>query len=306
MDLQQAEKWLRLTDYLPRRHPLYSAQPNLSCNPYFVIGSGRNGSTLLSAMLDAHPDVLLPTEQWRFPTMILKYKAYNFLPWKELVSLIIGEIAASNANLNWFVNFNDTLATLQYLPREERSLQKILDEIYLAYAKKNEKKIKIWGEKSPRNMPFTPLLFQVYPKAKYIFLIRDGRDVARSWLVKNESKDLDWISHSWNESIAMYEWLQRKAQPGQLLMVKYEDLVSEPERILTGIGDFLGVGFHADMLRFQGFAERIGDDNIKHFEKLKTTPNQGSIGKWKKHFSPPEQQRLTHIMGSNLQKFGYQ
>lgn len=261
---------------------------------------------MLSAMLDAHPDVLLPTEQWRFPNMILKYKAYNFLPWKELVSLIIGEIAATNANLNWFVNFNDTLATLQYLPKEEQSLQKIIDEIYLAYAKTNDREIKIWGEKSPKNMPFTPLLYQVFPDARFIFLIRDGRDVARSWLVKNDSDDIDWISNSWNESIQKYEWLKRKAGEQQLMMVKYEDLVSEPEKILTQIGDFLGVGFHPAMLEFQGFAKKIDDRYIRHFEKLKTTPNQGSIGMWKTHFSNHEQKQLQQIMGDNLEKFGYQ
>ncbi len=305
MDLHKAEKWLRVSDYLPRRYPLRRNDANLSAQPYFIVGSGRNGSTMFSAMLDSHPDLLLPTEQWRFPNIILKYKLYNYLPWKELVSILIGEIAATNASLNWNVNFNDTLAHLQYLEPGKRTLQEIINRIYLAYGNENHRNFKRWGEKSPKNMPFTPLIHQVFPKASYIFLIRDGRDVARSWLIKNESKDLKWIAESWNQSIEMYQWLQKVLPPDQLLMVKYEDLVAETEKSLTKVGDFLEVGYHPNMTSFQSFAERIDDRYIKHFEKLKTKANTSSIGKWEEYFKDRERDKIHLIIGKNLKAFGY-
>lgn len=306
MKLKSLSPLITLTDVLPRRHGIHAAKGDLSCQPFFVVGSGRNGSTMFSAMLDAHPEILVPTEQWRFPNMILKYKLYNFLPWKELVSLIIGEIAANNSTLGWDVNFGDALAYLQYLPKQEQSLQKILDEIYKAYGDQNGKNASIWGEKSPKNTPLMKYIYKVYPKGKYIFLIRDGRDVARSWLVKNKSKDIEWIANSWNESIQMYGWLKRRLNEEQLHLVRYEELVSKPETVLTGVSEFLGYEYTPAMLAFQKYARKIDEERLHHFQKLETHANTTSIGQWKDYFKKEESELLHRIMGNNLQKFGYE
>lgn len=304
--MRTAANLVKVLDVLPRRHSLRAKGDHLSCQPFFVIGSGRNGSTMFSGMLNSHSQVLLPTEQWRFPNMILKYKIYNFLPWKELVSLILGEIAASNSALHWNINFNDALTTLQYLPKEEQSLQRILDEIYLTYGRQHEESFQVWGEKSPKNMPFTKEIFQVYPQSKYIFLVRDGRDVARSWLIKNKSEDIRWIAESWNESIQMFDWLRKKAGKKGLLKVHYENLVSQPEETLTKVMDFLGLPFEEEMLSFQGYANKIENKQVlQHFEKLKQPANPSSIGKWKEHFDEDQIAFLEGIIGPNLQRFKY-
>lgn len=306
MDLQTAAKYSKWLDLIPRRHRLHAKEGQLSCNPFFIVGSGRNGSTMFSGMLNSHSKILLPTEQWRLPNMILKYKFYHFLPWKELVSLIIGEIAASNSALNWNINFNDALALLQYLPKEERSLQRIIDEIYVAYGTQHEESFACWGEKSPKNMPYTREIYRAFPKSRYIFLLRDGRDVARSWLIKNESEDIKWIAESWNESIEMYEWLQKRLGPEQLYLVQYEDLVTETEATLRGVVKFLGCEFEASMLAFQGYAAKIeGDPVFNHFKQLRKAANPSSIGKWKDYFSPEKTAYLEGIIRKNMVKFNY-
>jgi protein-tyrosine sulfotransferase len=307
MDLKKLAPLHTLSRLLPRRHAIHGRAEDLSCQPFFIVGSGRNGSTLFSAMLNHHPQILLPTEQWRFPNMILKYRFYNFLPWKELVSLVIGEIAAANASLEWNVNFNHTLAELQYLPKSHRSLQKILDCIYIAYGKQHAESFSIWGEKSPKNTPLIRYIYPVYPQSKYLFLIRDGRDVARSWLIKNESKDIRWIAESWNESIEIYDWLKQRLPAENLMTVRYEELVTETENVLTQVCQFLGFDFAPSMLAFQDYSVKISNEKVfQHFKQLKKPANPSSIGKWEEFFKGADRDLIMKLIGPNLRRFAYE
>src|SRR5258708_7019695 len=61
--------------------PLHGAERH---RPFFIVGSGRCGSTLLRAMLEAHPDVHVPPES-RLGPVLGDYRRYSRLPWNALL-----------------------------------------------------------------------------------------------------------------------------------------------------------------------------------------------------------------------------
>ncbi len=298
---------MQASNVLPRRHSLRGPSSSLSCSPFFVFGSGRNGSTMFSAMLDAHPDIVLPTEQWRLPNVIIKYQLMNFLEWRDLVSIAVSEFTATEGAIKWNLQSGDLLTKLYHLPKEEQSLQRIIDEIYVAYGKQQKETFLMWGDKTPRNTFYLKDIYRVFPESKYIFLMRDGRDVVRSWIVRDKTDDIESRADAWNFSVDMYDWVQQRAAD-RLMMVRYEELVSDSEAILKKVADFLGLEYSEKMLDYHGFTQKLGDDIVEasNFQKVRVKPNTGSIGKWKKDLTPQQIEKLNKMMGKNLERFGFE
>lgn len=297
----------KVSDFLPRRNKVLKSTENLSCEPFFFFGSGRNGSTLVSAILDQHSQIMVPTEMHRFANGILKYKLLNFLEWRDLVNIILGDITAYDGSDGlWNLSTNKLLTRLQLLPPEQRSLRKIYDEIYLEYGRQHEASANIWGDKTPRNTEFIREIYKVYPKSKYVFLLRDGRGVVSSWIKRDKTDDIKSRSDFWNMSINQYKFLKKRLGDDQLTIVKYEDLVTDTETTLVRMVNFLGFEFEKGMLNFQGFTDKLGKFvEQSNFQKIRGSINPGSLGKWKNQLSASQIEFLNREMRNNLLEFGY-
>lgn len=301
---------VRVADLFYRPHPVAHPEEQLSCVPFFIIGSGRNGSTLLAAMLNKHPGLLVPPEQFFLHMSIIKYKLFNFLPWEELVKIVLGEAADSKRSIRWELRVNDMFYPLYQLPKNQRSLRRLIDEIFVAFGKQKEQRFQIWGDKSPLTTYRFNYIFPVYRDARFIFLLRDGRDVVSSY-IQGSSKEFQqfaslrqaaWL---WNLSIKHWDRICREVPESRRHFLTYEQLVREPEKTLTGLVRFLGFDYDPAMLDFQDQASHLGVDTLRIHQNLRKPLNPQSVGKWRERLTAQQQAELMPLIEENLQRFGY-
>jgi SAM-dependent methyltransferase len=221
-----------------------------TCDFFFIIGTGRCGTTLLAQVLNAHSLVCIPSElQIAFETSNngarlaeifasrknLKYGAADYI---QLVK------ERCPHDLQGYYDYQSFFNRLDY---PILSLQWLLTEFYTDIAYSQGKSI--FAEQTPWYAKNIKLLNQLFPKAKFIHLVRDGRDVAISfartpWWHKDVKLNLErWA----NEVIEIEEdtsFLDRQ----RILTLRYEDLVLKPEDSIQKVCDFLGITFEKTML----------------------------------------------------------
>lgn len=104
---------------------------------------------------------------------------------------------------------------------------------------------KRWAEKTPSHVIRIGRILELIPDAKIIVMVRDGRDVARSFQLRGRS--LDYAIGRWNDHNTIA--LQYGDHPN-VLYVKYEDLIESTEQKLKQIMSFLDESFETDQLQF--------------------------------------------------------
>lgn len=295
---------VRFSDHFFRRHKVHSEKKQLSCTPFFILGSGRNGSTLLSAMINQHSKIMIPPEQWILYEMIIKYKLLNFLEWKDLVNILVGLLANKKSNEGWDTDFGEIYSSMHHLPQDERTLQTIIDTLFLEHGNQHNVEFEVWGDKSPLNTIYLDYIYPVYPDSKYIFLLRDGRDVASS-MSKVRKKNLQYGVWRWNYAIQQMEWLVKKIPSEQFHLVLFKDLVLSPVETLTNLVEFLGYSFENKMLEYQGQVDYLGVQNMKYHKNVQQELSSELIGKWKERLSNDEIDQIMPFIGKNLEKYGF-
>ena len=104
---------------------------------------------------------------------------------------------------------------------------------------------KVWGAKFQGNFE---KYNSVYPEAKFIYMLRDGRDILASQMnVGNFKPEVEKIAKAWSDRIKRFKKLKDKKEIN-VIMVKYEDLASNTEVTLKKLYKELEIEFHANSL----------------------------------------------------------
>lgn len=289
-----------LSDFLPRKFPVRSKQ-SLE-RPFFIFGSGRNGSTLLNRILNGHSELFLPSEQYFLGNSIAKFKIYNWLLWRDLVKVIVGELMPSTGSHTWQFSGDEVFQGINQ--STDKSLEWLIDYLFRSYGER-EKAFKRWGDTTPMNTHYLPEIWSVFPHASYVFLIRDGRDVADSYqrggaeFLGDLAQPEKAITH-WQESIKAYDWLNKKTT---VHLIQYEQLVREPKQALSELCEFIGVSFEEQMLNFYQHPSSAALYQEPQHANLQHPINDQSINKWKERFD--EDDSLFSTVQKELKRFGY-
>ena len=265
----------------------------LEKNMIWIFGSPRSGTTWLRKLMSANPKNLI----WNEPYLGVHFRIHkNQLSRKDYV---------------FSQYYKD-----DWLP----SLRKFILSCTYSHVRTIQNKIII---KEPNGSGAAPLLLECLPNSKFIFLLRDGRDVvdslidahkANSWNPefsaiplsnqKIREKQIEYYSKVWNNLSHTIWEAYKKHQPNLRLLIKYEELMKNTSLELKKIYEFL-------------------DDTIENIEleKIISKHDFGKIplsekgsgkfyrsanpGSWKKNFSDKEQQLMNSIMGDTLSQFNY-
>ena len=139
--LHYAGKIGSLARYFLKRYPLRSKKERLTCDPIFIIGSGRSGNTLMRAILTCHPGISIPPESYVLGRVIWRYRFYSFLPWNLLARLVISEFESWSQFYLWNLNLVEFYQQAFSYLEEQRTLAHLLDGFYAYYAQIR----KSWG-----------------------------------------------------------------------------------------------------------------------------------------------------------------
>lgn len=277
----------------------------LSCIPFFIIGSGRSGNTLLRAMLMQHADIVIPPESKVLPNVIRKFHRYRFLPWSDLVQLVIAEFERPKPFSTWQIDFRDFRRRALSFGKEERSLAILLDRLYMFYGEKKRPSAVRWGDKTPVNTLRIEKLNWVFPHARFVHMIRDGRDVVSSTIEFGMHSTVEEAASRWLASVERAQRAGRKMGPERYLEIRYEHLALEPAQTLQRVSAFLDLEYLPEMLDFWKSVDELGDAHFPFHANLGKPVNPESIGSWRQRLGAREQEVVQRLLGPKLVDLGY-
>lgn len=166
-----------------------------------------------------------------------------------------------------------------------------------------------------------PLLAELFPESKLVFLLRDGRDVVDSWLdayregswaigggafpVAPEGRValIRWLSAVWAFRSRAVRRAFATREQGDRVLVRYETLHTSTERCLEEICETLGLP-----------TERLGEVAANHrFEQLPAAARgsgsetrAAAPGSWRENLSEEEQAAMHEVLGEALVELGYE
>ena len=278
-----------------------------STHPFFIISAGRSGSTLLNRILNENQHIFLPSEQYFLGVAILKFRMFRMLLWRDLVKIILGELVYHKSH-TWDIRYEPLFEQLFSVDKHHRSLRLIIDSIYNEYGSQQGKTEFRWGDSTPLNSLYVNELLYLYPKASFIFLVRDGREVCASYKIGGKEafgklSDPVQAANHWNKSIKALDYLIKKKC--KVYILKYEDLQREPEKSINSLTDYLGVSYNNGMLSYY---DNIPDTlffNESQHQKLKLPVISEPSDGWRKAFTTEEKNTLLPILNPGLERFGY-
>lgn len=190
--------------------------------PFFIVGCGRSGTSLLRSLLNRHPQVAIPLESLSVIDYLRADRRYS-----ELKRLLVREPELREWGLE--VDMGDL--------EGENSIEEAIEKLHRMYAVQHGKER--WGQKTPRYVRHMELINEHFPESCFIHLVRDPRAVASS-LMRSD------VHHS-NAYYAFRRWIRdvaaglafERSYPDRVLRIHYEDLVAEPEEVLKRIAEFL-------------------------------------------------------------------
>jgi hypothetical protein len=177
------------------------------------------------------------------------------------------------------------------------------------------------GEKTPDNICFFPLLDTIFPRAKFIQVVRDGRDSAVSGWFHNLRVSPEWTRQnfpSMEDYIKTYAevWATQVSesskfgaqQPTRDLAVRYEDLASDTPGTLEKTFRFLGVKCSQEIVErccVDGSFERLSGGRSRGQEDRESFFRKGIVGDWRNYLSDEMNEMFQDKAGEWLARFGY-
>jgi hypothetical protein len=279
-------------------------------NPFvFIVGCPRSGTTLLQRLLNAHPDVAVPPESFWVPYFFKKRIGMTDggVVSPELVSRLFAyykfyRMKLAPVDLTKVIEAESPLTYAQFVSR-----------VFDLHAEGQGKSLA--GDKTPDYIRNIPLLHELWPKAKFIHLIRDGRDVCLSAIAwKRKVDKLASLFPTWQEDPATtaslwWEWHVRQGcQQGCILgtelyyEMRYESLVAEPAKECAKLCAFLGLPYEDSMLQFNEGRTRMETDLDA---KNAWLPITAGLRDWQKEMSSEYVERSEAAVGALLAELGY-
>lgn len=184
-----------------------------------------------------------------------------------------------------------------------RSLYEAMTNSYLR--RLGRPSITHFGEKTPEHLRRLPEIRRIFPGARILLLYRDGRDVALSL------SRVPWMHADLYVDFAVWLWyyrLQRKAQRRSwpnLLYIRYEDLVTDPERTLSAVLDFLGLPYDPAVVTGSGNSEGVLEWEYAWKARSFEPISPSRVGQWRHELSKEQVGVLERWGGRALRSLGY-
>jgi hypothetical protein len=283
----------------------------------FVVCHSRSGSTLLRLMLDSHSQLAIPAETHFCDIFEAVESATTtgaeFL--EKFVNLVVRHVRWPDFALRE----GQLREALQ--SAEIREPADAIRTFYRCYARQSGKDR--WGDKTPSHLHCYSRILRLLPEARVIFLVRDGRDVACSmaeaWFGSRTL--IETYARDWARAVAIAGDAVHEA-PDCCQILKYEQLVCEPEVALRRICAFIRIDFEKGMLGFSGRAAdrlaELGDLAAPDGRRLATRAariaihsraseeiSTARIGRWRAELTPQERSAFEAIAGGALAAMNY-
>jgi hypothetical protein len=276
-------------------------------SPLFILGSERSGTTLLRLMLTSHPEVCIPPESIFYINLRKKY--YDCIHSQNALNRFIDELYKDEKFLEWKVPETELRKYLNTFPYKDYPA--LAGEIYNYYAAKNKPQATIVGDKNPHFTFHASTLFHDFPRAKVLLIVRDVRAVYNSVKKKfiqdgrSRKKLIGLITDRWKASGSVWESYRSSSN---FCVIRYEDLLTDPETILEQICRWLGINFDREMMLYHQknrLLELVPKSQVKWLQLTFSPVEKARMDAWKHELNSWEAEAIEIMNESTLRRFGY-
>ena len=282
-------------------------EPRMADAPVFVVGVARSGTTLLSAMLSAHTRLDCGPEsrffaRYRHLDARARERLLDPMTWPRPAVDFIASLRNQGHPITEL--FGLTLPDIgTFLADREPSLAAMLESLTVLHAEQAGKAR--WMEKTPRHLLMTDTLRASWPDAYIVRIVRDPRDVALSLAGMPFAKEsvvgnLVRVDQDDRASRGRIE-----ADP-RAMTLRYEDLVTEPERELRRVCDFIGEAYEPAMLDSRETAGSVAADHEWWKESVSGPLTTASVGRWREEMSADARRFASLHLAGYLREHAYE
>jgi len=287
---------------------------------HFIVCIERTGSSMLSAMINSHPELLSTSEEPFALYFSTAYRNKNSYTSEEIKELVERFRLTAEKNIQLYFSPLEELENSLLRHKDNLPFNKLCELIYLHFIPlKPKEKITHIIDKQIKFILYIDKLSTIFPGSKFIILVRDYHDVIASWRKRGlaSGRKVAYIASVWNLSYKK-ALVAFKQNPEKIKIIRYEDLVTNPEQVLRNIADHFGFVFHKGMidhhLSFNFYLEsmqgKVSEEFLKKlrdFHSNTLSPvNKDLIGDWKNKLNEKEISIIENICGKTGNNFGYE
>ncbi len=304
----------------PSAQPASHAYNDLVATPMpFLVGAPRSGTTMLRLMMDAHPDLAIPPETG-FLALCADWHANPPVTAADFVRRISHFPADAPTWPDFRLEEDALVAALGTgRPLDLPSALRTFYEMYAARFGKTRA-----GDKTPLYCFYLATIHEWLPEARFIHLVRDGRDVALSWRQTwfSPGPEMTDQAAGWVRHVEAVRNAARSA-PVPVLEVRYETLVTSPAPVLEAICRFIELPFHPAMLqhhlraaaRLAEHGARVSSTGViavtaeqRRAQQVRTLGpvSNERVGAWRREMTHDEIRAFESVGGQLLDDLGYE
>jgi len=286
----------------------------------FINGHPKSGTSLIMTLLDSHPQLVVYPEETgffrRFAWRTVDVSLEDRFQLAEELLIHIFQWDSKNPHPSQ-AKFRDR--DYRDVPFEEvknlyyqhlNSLgwthPNILTAAILAFGESSgqlNSNIKRWVEKTPHNEHHADKIFNWWPEARCIHIVRDPRDNYASYRRKHPEWGPEYFANSWRKSIHRGWANQARYGSQQYLIIRYEDLVLDLESTLVVVRDFLGIR-DDPMLRQPTRNGRPWAGNSMFSERFEGV-SERPVGRYRQVLDPEIVRRLEVALFLEMRRLNY-
>lgn len=284
----------------------------------FIAGQAKSGTTLVVALLDGHPELLVfPQDTAYFATALTKYgprgrrAQFDYLTQQSWSKVLFGfEKRARKHDYSSFPRekLYQTFERLAFDPaNEQRDLLVLMMEAYATVFGIPLDRVKRWVEKTPANRNYVPAIFARFPHAKLLVTMRDPRALlaAQIHLEKSRKTGRFSVYHviaHWRVTAKLAQSVRNGEVSG--LVIPYERLVREPSTIMQQVCNYLEITFDPGIVLNPTKVGHLWVGNSSagvEFSQISTEP----VTRWERELSEDEVGWVEWHCHDLMPEFGY-
>jgi len=239
--------------------------------PFFLVGAERSGTTLLRLMLRQHPK----------------------LAWCNEFEYAVDRMSDSGQPPNLeeyytWLNSHRIFQATGFIVDRRYDYPQLLNS-FLCQLRDRHNKLLV-GATVHRHFD---RLLHIWPNARFIHILRDGRDVARSCIGMGWAGNVWTGVERWIEAEKLWAKLQQELPPERYINIRYEDLITQAPAVLEQLCNFIGISYDAHMLEYDEYSSY-------------GSPDPSLIYQWRKKLTRREIQLVESRIATMLAEHGYE